>query len=361
MPLTWGPDFVSGATGRGTVTLGSGNFMKRYEEVRAAGLRYRFDNGAWRVDASLTASTSSNAFRSTDEGNFAGMNVTLVPVVRIVMTGITDIQPASIRAFDNTGREVDLYDIANYRVNNASALSRDVSEDLRAADLNVRRRVGFLPFPAAVQAGGLIRRQTRDSRKESATYTYNGVNGNLAAAPYRNQVYVGRNSHFGLPGLVPPWTSKHRAYAAWRQNPALFTMTPAQAVAAEQFHITNSEWIEETVGAGYAQTELRLFSNRLNVLTGVRWEHTHDEGIGPVYEPGNAFVRRADGTFARDARGLRIRRPEAGAVGSMEELRLIRLERANRAERSYDGYYPSLHFTYNATQNLLFRAAYAKT
>jgi hypothetical protein len=43
----------------------------------------------------------------------------------------------------------------------------------------------------------------------------------------------------------------------------------------------------------------------------------------------------------------------------MEELRLIRLERANRAERSYDGYYPSLHFTFNANQNLLFRAAYA--
>ena len=361
VPLAFGPDFTSGATGRGAVTLGSGNFMTRYEEVRAAGLRYRFDNGAWRIDSSLTLSVSSNAFRSTDEGNFAGMNVTLVPAVRIVMTGITDIQPASIKAFDNNGREVDLYDIGNYRVNNATALSRDVSEDMRAADLNVRRRIGFLPFPASVQAGGLIRRQTRDSRKESATYTHNGVNGNLAAAPYRNEVYTGRNSHFGLPGLVPPWTSKHRAYAAWRQNPSLFTTTPAQAVAAEQFHITNSEWIQETVGASYAQTEFRLFSNRLNVLTGVRWEHTHDEGVGPVFEPGNVFVRRADGTFARDARGQRIRRPEAGAVGSMEELRLTREERGYRAERSYAGFYPSLHLTWNLTETLQARAAYART
>ena len=102
-------------------------------------------------------------------------------------------------------------------------------------------------------------------------------NGNFSAAPYRNQVYVGRNSHFGLPGQVAPWTSKHRAWQAYQQNPALFAMTPAQQVAAEQFFITNSEYIEETVSAGYAQVEARLFRNRLNVLTGVRYEKTTDE------------------------------------------------------------------------------------
>ena len=360
-PLTFGDTFTSGATGRGAVTLGSGNFMTRYEEVRGAGLRYRFDNGAWRIDASLTRSYSTNAFRSGDEGNFAGMNVNLVPAVRLVLQDINTIQPRSIRAFDNTGREVDLYDINNYRVNNASLLSRDVSEDMRAADLNVRRRLGWLPFPASVQAGGLLRRQERDSYKESATYTHNGVGGSLAAAPYRNQVYVGRNSHFGLPGLVPPWTSKHRAYRAWRENPALFTRTPAQAVAEAQFHITNSEYLQETVSATYAQAEARLFSNRLNVLGGVRWERTDDEGLGPVFEPANVWVRRADGTFARDARGQRIRRPEAGAVGSMEELRLTRQERGFRAEKGYDGFYPSLHLTWLATESFQVRAAWART
>ncbi|MBM3867126.1 MAG: TonB-dependent receptor [Verrucomicrobia bacterium] len=360
-PLTFGDTFTFGATGRGAVTLGSGNFMTRYEEVRGAGLRYRFDNGAWRLDASLTRSRSTNAFRSGDEGNFAGMNVTLVPAVRLVLQDITSIQPRSIRAYDNAGREVDLYEINNYRVNNASLLSRDVSEEMSAADLNVRRRLGWLPFPASLQAGGLVRRQERDAYKESATYTHNGVGGSLAAAPYRNQVYVGRNSHFGLPGLVPPWTSKHRAYRAWRENPALFTQTLAQAVTAAQFHITNSEYLQETVSAGYVQAETRLFGNRLNVLTGVRWERTDDEGLGPVFEPANVWVRRADGTFARDARGQRIRRPEAGAVGSMEELRLTRQERAFRAEKGYDGFYPSLHLTWLATESLQARAAWART
>jgi TonB-dependent receptor len=361
VPLAFGENFTHGATGRGAVTLGSGNMMTRYEEVRAAGLRYRFDNGGWRLDASLTRSYSTNAFRSTDEGNFAGANVTLVPAVRVLFDGIDEIGPKGVRAFDNTGREVDLYDINNYRLNNATALSRDVWEDMRAADLNVRRRLGFFSFPFSVQAGGLLREQTRDSYKESATYTHNGVNGNLSAAPYRNQIYVGRNSHFGRPGQIAPWISRHRAYRAWRDNPALFSLTPAQAVAAAQFHITNSEYIQETVTAGYGQLEASLFRNRLTLLTGVRWERTDDEGLGPVYEPANVWVRNPNGTFARDARGQRLRRPEAGAVGSMEELRLTRTERGYRAEKSYDGFFPSLHLTWHVTENFQARAAYART
>lgn len=40
---------------------------------------------------------------------------------------------------------------------------------------------------------------------------------------------------------------------------------------------------------------------------------------------------------------------------------LIRTERAAYAERSYDGYYPSAHLTFNATENFLIRVAYAET
>ncbi len=361
LPLLFDETFTRGATGRGVVTLGSGNFLSRYEEVRSGALRYRFDNGAWRVDTSLTRSFSTNRFRGPSERNFAGMNITLNTPFRVVLADINSIQPTSISALDNGGQEIDLYDINNYRLNNASELTRDVSDDLRAADLTVQRRLGFFSFPVSVQAGGLVREQIRDSRRESATYTYNGINGNLSAAPYRNQVYVGVNSHFGLPGLVAPWASKHRAWQAWQENPGLFTMTTAQQVAAETFHITNSERIRETVSAAYAQTEARLFSNRLTVLTGVRFEKTTDDGLGPVYDPNAVFARQADGTFARDARGQRIRRPEAGAAGSLEELRLTRQERAYHAKRSYDGYYPSLHLTYHVTENLQARAAYALT
>jgi iron complex outermembrane recepter protein len=73
------------------------------------------------------------------------------------------------------------------------------------------------------------------------------------------------------------------------------------------------------------------------------------------------WVRNSDGSFARTPAGARIRKPEAGAVGSLEELAVVRKERGARANRNYDGYYPSLHLTYNIGPNLLARASFAKT
>ena len=42
-------------------------------------------------------------------------------------------------------------------------------------------------------------------------------------------------------------------------------------------------------------------------------------------------------------------------------MSLTHRERATDAERSYDGSYPSLHLTYSLSDNLIVRAAYAKT
>jgi iron complex outermembrane receptor protein len=56
-----------------------------------------------------------------------------------------------------------------------------------------------------------------------------------------------------------------------------------------------------------------------------------------------------------------VRKPEAGAAGSLEEVLLTRRERGLTNSRSYDGYYPSLHVTINLTNDTLLRLAYAKT
>ena len=50
-----------------------------------------------------------------------------------------------------------------------------------------------------------------------------------------------------------PHISTHRAYEAWQRNPALFTTTPAQLVAADVSRIQNSERIKESVEAFYLQ------------------------------------------------------------------------------------------------------------
>ncbi|MFM7751394.1 MAG: TonB-dependent receptor domain-containing protein, partial [Opitutaceae bacterium] len=280
--------------------------------------------------------------------------------VRVVFEGITPVGPTRTRLFDNSSREVDIDDIRNYRLNTATSNEfRDHKETSLSGDLNVKKRLSLLGIAGSIQFGGRHRIQDRSRRTWNRQWTYNPPNGDFSPAPFLAQVYRNRPNYFGYDNL--PFTSSNLAVEAWKRNPSLFIQTPAQVVAQEQSRIVGADWIREAVSGIYVQPEFRLFRNRLQVLTGVRYEKTQDKGQGPLNDPAAVFVRNANGTFARTATGARIRKPEAGAVGSFEELLLVRRERAYLASRSYDGYYPSLHVNFNATDNLVLRAAYAKT
>jgi len=361
--FSYSPTQTTGATGRGSVNL-AGNSVNRYERTKVGKVRYRFDDGDWRINAGVSRSASSTKFRGGGAGwfftNIAG---TMDFPVRTSFSNVAPVgdgdSPTITRVFNNANQEVDLSDFNNYRVTTATISTRDITDNMTFGDLNVRRRLGFLPFPAAVQVGGLHRIQKRDSRIPSVAYTYNGANGSLSAKPYQYQTYVNQDSGFGAKNIA--FLNVGRASRAYQADNRLFAQTLAQQVAGRTSQITTSEYIKEEVSAGYVQVEFQLFNNRLRLLTGVRYETTTGEGEGPFYDPGAVFVRNPNGTFARNAAGQRIRKPEAGAVGSMEELVLMRKERGNTASGEYDGYYPSLHLTYNVTENFQARAAYAKT
>jgi TonB-dependent receptor len=212
------------------------------------------------------------------------------------------------------------------------------------------------------------RAQTRDLQNFTRNYTYNGVNGDLSATKFRAVVYgnikeplitgIERNPP---PGKGVPYSSPHLAFQAYQKDASLFSTTPAQAVSMESGRRSNSLYFDEGVDALYVQGEVRLFRNRLNLLGGVRYERTTNLGLGLLNDPNAVWARNPDGSFVRNAAGQRIRRPEAGATGSLEQLNLTHVERGYRANRSYDGYYPSIHLTYNVRENLLARLAYAAT
>jgi iron complex outermembrane recepter protein len=360
IPMTFTPDTVNGATGRGGVTMAGGHHHIT-QTLFTPSLRYRYDNGAWRVLAGVTNSRARtyNNDPMGRYGHFNNIGRSLNQPARLVFTGIGGDARPGVRAFDNNNQEIDLHDINNYVVNTAtSGLIRNTNDTRRSADLGVRRTLPFLPVPAFVEVGGARREQIRDSRRHTINYTYTGPDGDRSAAPFRSRVYQ-TPSPIGA-GLVP-WASPRIAFLEWQKNPSLFIITPAQAVANETSRITNSEHIEEDVTAGYVQGQVRLFQSRLTFLTGVRYEKTETEGVGPRIDPAAVWVRNPDGTFARNAAGQRIRRPEAGAVGSIDQLRLTHTERGFRAGRSYDGFYPSAHATYSFTDSLQVRGSFART
>lgn len=360
--LAYGPDFTLGATGRAGITT-DGQFFNIRGRTKAANARYRFDNGPWKIEAGASISGSRTVFRDTEAGHFFAVTSQLNGPVRLNFVDNTPVGPGRIDVFNNANQLVDWHDINNYRLTGASSSLRDVRDAIRTADLSVRRQVNAFALPSAVQIGGAWRWQNHDTRRADINWTYNGPDGNPntpdSPAPYAAQVYAHRDGNFGFSDV--PWVSPHRAYAAFQQNPLLFSKTVAQQVTEETFRINNSELFEEAVSAAFVQVETRLFRNRLQVVSGVRYEQTVGKGQGALFEPNNVFLKNANGTFAHNAAGARIRRPEAGALNSIEQLRLTRFERAARAKRTYDGTYPSLHLNFNATENFLIRAAYAQT
>lgn len=358
-----GPDFSRGAQGRGTLEIFPSDLVTP-GDARSVNGTFRFDNGTWRIDGGLDLSESTSDRNAARENTFQTIRTQLVqqPNVRVNFEniGIKDPGlPGTVRAFDNNDQEIDLLNPANYRILTGQLSDEEVLDRRKAARVNIRRTLDLFAFPLAVQTGATQAINLRDRFSYAWTYTYNGMGGDLSIKPFLSEIHADyKSAHFGS---VIPVVDQGRAYAAWLANPGLFTMTPAQAVAREASRINSSWVLEETLQTYYGQLEMSLMQNRLRILGGVRYEKTSYDGGGLVFQPEAVWQRNADGSFVRNAAGQRIRKPEAGAVGSMEELRLIRQERGHHVDRTFDGFYPSVHFTYNISKNFQARAAYAKT
>jgi TonB-dependent receptor len=361
-PLTWSPTSTSGATGRGTIT-NTPNHQLFEQFADTTNLTYRYDDGRWKLETGLSRSAATSQRHNLAAGFFQQAAATNKNPIRINFLDITADKPSRIEVFDNSYQPVDWHDILNYR--GTTALNLDLN--LRRQDLNgylnLRRRFELFPFPTALQVGGSQRVQFVDNSTQQVAWTFmgpDGVSGTTAPMqPYVMQVYKNMDSHYGFYGIT--FMSPSRAWQAYLLNPKLYAKTVAQEFTEENYRLDNSEYIEEKVQAAYVQAEATLFRSRLRVLGGVRFEKTTDDGQGALTNADAVWLRDASGAYVRTAAGARIRRPEAGAVNSLEQIKLTRQERGTFAHRSYDGYYPSLHLTFSATENLLVRAAYAGT
>ncbi len=357
-PFSFGEDFTRGATGRGSVVMQQSinNIQGASNGVSA---RYRFDDGLWQVTSSLGRSFSKTWRRYNEFGNFSSVTSS-ISNARVNLLNINKVRPGTIEVFDTANQPINYYDLKNYRTTGADAPTRgDSREVMESGDFNARRSLPSLPFPAAIQVGGFAKAQTRDVQRQNIAWTYTSPDADLSASRFYSSNFASHPNYYGF-GLIP-WTSPWKANDLWKETPSMFTKTLSQQVSEEKYRIQNSEHFQELVSALYAQADVRLFQDRLRLLSGARFERTSDKGVGPLVVPGNAFLRDAAGNFLRNSTGARIRNPAAGAVGSIEEVTATYFERRNKVNRSYDGLYPSAHATYNITEAVLVRLAFAQT
>jgi len=124
-----------------------------------------------------------------------------------------------------------------------------------------------------------------------------------------------------------------------------------------QNQVTNSKRMVEDISAAYLRFDLKFLQNRANVTGGLRYEKTTLDGWSMLKDSLAIYRRDSNGNLLRDNAGALIRvTTDATALN-----RLMFIERGSRESRAYDGLYPSLNFNYAFSDNLVARAAYART
>ncbi len=368
--LDWGPTFVQSATGRASVTQG-GSWRDKLGDTKVVNLRYEFDGVDWAIDGGIHGAKSKTWYRELARDHFSNVG-TILPGVAMVRADNINFPNHDWEVLDSAGNPLNPYVLENYRINTAQNSPVDGKAKMKGAFANAGREFDILNMPIEVTLGVSVREEERDNRRYTERWTFVGADGipnspDDNAGQFLNTNYVGADPHFGEPPIQ--WIDPYKLAAYFRENPSHFrdrTGTSAQdGVQAETARINASERISERVSAAYIQFEGKLLDNRLGFVTGVRFEKTENEGEGVLSNPDAVWQRTASGEYVdadpATAGIQRVRRPDAGTAGSLDELRLIRVERGHTADREYDDFYPSLHLNYNITNNLIARFAYAKT
>ena len=367
--LTWGPTFVQSATGRATVTQGS-SWRDKLGNTAAVNLRYNYNGREWNAAAGLHGAQSKTWYRELARGHFSNVGTRLRDV-SLVRADNIDFPHHEWTVQNAAGSAIDPYELSNYNLTTAQNSPVDGKAVMRGVYAEVDREVRLFGNPIRVKVGGAVREELRDNRRYNERWTFIGPDqvANTAddnAGAFLNTDYLGVDPGYGEQPMQ--WVNPYLLAEYFAANPDHFrqgTGTNPTGVEAETTRITGSERIKETVSAGFVRFDGKLLDNRLQWVTGIRFENTRDTGEGSLINPDAVFQRTPDGAYV-DADPAtpgvqRARRPEAGAPGSLDQLRLTHIERGFRAQRDYHGYYPSLHLNFNVTDDFIVRVAYAKT
>ena len=357
-PLGYDATYAQGAPGAGSAVLAT-NARRKADRTWHSSVKYRHNGPLWKLDGGGFASRSTNTYRDSDYGYFSAFSAR-VTSLNLRYDAINTVRPGpgTFTATTNAGVPVDLFSVNSYVLQSAAGNRLSSQDELAGAHLNARRAFATrLPFE--LRAGLDVRRQVRDIRGETPSWTFVGPDGVANSADDRvslydlvDPVYSRANAPFHLPPFQRP--SPYKLWRLYQDHPAYFRYDEAGFIntsTAASRHIT------ETISSGYLRGDLRLLQQRLLLTGGARYELTRDVGEGRLADIRATYRQDAAGNLLRDAAG----RPIRITTNAVELARLQYQDRAALATRQYGDLYPSLNATCNLTDNLLARAAFART
>lgn len=366
-PVSWSDTFTNGSTGSsgtGAVSLGN-SFQNRNGLTRALTGRWTFTGDDWLIEAGGSYSNSNNRTRDIAKGFWNGMSVTMRDVKTVNLTGIDNSEGSfqSAAVLDASGNRLDPLGLANYNLGKVTSQPQTAQDTVKEVRLNITRSFSLFSSPMSVKFGGSANDLTRDIHYTLWETTYAGPdgvlnNGDETAAQFVDTNDAGRSPGFGVAG--PQWMSPWLVYQAFLDHPSWFVRSASNEGDTVRNAVTRSPYLHERISAAYVMGDLKFFHNRLRLVGGVRYEDTADEGWGYLQDGNAVYQRDANGRLII-VNGRYVLRPDAGASGSGTYNALTYQYRKAYNKRNYHYFFRSGHATFNLTDNLLLRAAYAET
>jgi len=356
-----GPAFTQGATtGVGSVSQ-SFDYRYRIQDSSSILVRFAHKGEVWKIDASVGLSAGNTHEGSADKGYFQN-SAGAVSNLIVRGDGIGSaarkekLLPTTYNVADRSGASLNILDGNAYAITNATIFDRNWKDERRSARADLTRAFA-IRIPFSLKTGISVNQQDWSRNQFDQTYTF------LPGAPVADRLA----SRYGLvdeafsaslrpyPGnKIVQWISPRKTYELYKQKPELFVLDKA---AEHTTQANNDKRILETITAGYLRGDIRAFSNRLLIVTGVRFEETSDEGWGPLQDPTAQYQKDAKGALVRNAAGS----PILLTTDLLQRAQLRYERRGNHVEKKYHGFYPSLNASYSLRQDLVLRAAYAQT
>jgi TonB-dependent receptor len=361
---TGGPTFTQGAaTGVGVVTMnGSGENVDVITETKHYTLKYRHRGDTWRIDGTGAFSVSASDRLEIDQGMFNLAPATLTGVVLRGddIPGSGGTIPTRYSA-TRAGVPVDPYDGGNYTLGNPTTNQPDWNTHKYNLRLDLARDFN-VGIPVTLKVGGAVDTYISDQRRYAKTWTFRPNGSTNAADRLASKFDVFDEAFIAdsptVFGKKVRWISGQKMFDLYKKNPSWFVLDDAQI---HQDFVNNSRRLRETISAGYFRFDTRLFHNRLWIVAGARYERTADKGAGPLNDINAQYQHNANGTLFDSNPNLPGIQRVALSTDPLVLRKLRYQERAAVSDRKYDGLYPSLNASFNLTENLILRAAYAET
>lgn len=367
------PEAASG--GGGEFNMGANaafNFREKTDNAHAT-LRYKHRDAKWHIDAQGVFSHAKRVKTNLGEGYFAGIyafgSETMSPRKGYQLEGYginsTDsILPARYIAKNmTTGETVNPLNGGDYLLYQVRDEDGMYKSDMYSGRADVTR---IFSRHIQVKAGAAFSRMTKDDWQVPITWNFDG-DPSIGPATGANDRRLLNHYLADYPYLLAPggsmngsdvtWISPVGVYKLAKEHPEWFSQN---ASSIYELRAQRSKKMIEDIAAAYIRFDLRLFDNRLHAIAGVRYERTGLDGWSIKTDNTAIYVRDPEtGLPLKNSDGIWQQVPEASTAEGRS--RLIYRERAFHEGQSYGDFYPSLNLNYSFTDNLVLRAAYART